>query len=33
VSGTFQASVAGEGGVNNGTFQGSLCPGVLPTQR
>jgi hypothetical protein len=28
VSGTFQASVAGEGGVNNGTFQGSLCPGT-----
>ena len=27
VSGTFQASVVGEGGVNNGTFQGSLCPG------
>ncbi len=28
VSGTFQASVAGEGGVNNGTFEGGLCPGT-----
>jgi hypothetical protein len=33
VSGTFQASVAGEGGVNNGTFEGSLCPGTVPTLR
>ena len=30
VSGTFQASVAGEGGVNNGTFEGVLCPGSVP---
>lgn len=33
VSGTFQATVAGEGGVNNGTFSGSLCPGTVPTLR
>ena len=33
VSGTFQASVAGEGGVNNGTLEGSLCAGTLPTLR
>jgi hypothetical protein len=33
VTGTFQASVAGEGGVNNGTFEGSLCPGTVPTLR
>ena len=33
VSGTFQASVADEVGVNNGTFQGSLCAGTLPTLR
>lgn len=30
MSGTFQASVAGEGDVNNGTFQGALCPGSVP---
>jgi len=33
VSGTFQASVADEVGVNNGTFEGSLCPGTFPTLR
>ena len=31
VSGTFQASVAGEGGVNNGTFEGILCTGAIPS--
>jgi hypothetical protein len=31
VSGTFQASVADEGGVNNGTFEGGLCPGTAST--
>jgi hypothetical protein len=29
VSGTFQASVVGENAVNNGTFQGALCPGTV----
>jgi len=33
VSGTYQVSVIGEGGVNNGTFEGSLCPGTVPTLR
>lgn len=33
VSGTFQATVLGEGGVNNGTFEGSVCPGMAPTLR
>lgn len=33
IGGTFQASVAGEGGVNNGTFEGTRCPGTVPTLR
>ena len=33
MSGTFQATVVGEDLVNSGTFEGSLCSGVLPTLR